>query len=61
MSQGLPQLVRVNPSVVSGDDDGDWPPDSPVVCRIRMINEYPLVPDLEGIERLLNAVSERWH
>ena len=61
MSQGLPQLVRVNPGVVSGDDDGDWPPDSPVVCRIRMINEYPLVPDLEGIERLLNAVSDRWH
>lgn len=61
MSQGLPQLVRVNPAVVSGDDDRSWPSTAPVVCRIRMINEYPLVPDLMGIERLLDAAAEHWH
>jgi chemosensory pili system protein ChpC len=60
MSQGLPQLVRVNPAVVSPDDERNWPDDAPVICRIRMINEYPLVPDLAGVERLLESASDRW-
>ncbi len=60
MSQGLPQLVRVNPGVVAPDDDRPWPDDAPVICRIRMINEYPLVPDLDAIERRLEAVADRW-
>jgi hypothetical protein len=31
-----------------------------VICRIRMINEYPLVPDLAGVERLLESAIDRW-
>jgi hypothetical protein len=30
-----------------------WPDDGPIICQIRMINEYPLVPDLEVIETLV--------
>jgi chemosensory pili system protein ChpC len=60
MSQGLPQLVRVNPAVVGADEERPWPADAPVVCRIRMINEFPLVPDLPGLERMLEGVVDRW-
>jgi len=28
-----------------------------VICQIRMINEYPLIPDLEVIEELLEQAS----
>ena len=27
-----------------------WPDEEPVICKVRMINEYPLIPDLEQIE-----------
>jgi chemosensory pili system protein ChpC len=60
MSQGLPQLVRVNPEVVSPDEAQTWHDDAPVICRIRMINEFPVVPDLAGIERRLAGVADRW-
>jgi chemosensory pili system protein ChpC len=60
MSQGLPQLVRVNPAVVGADDERPWRDDAPVVCRIRMINEFPLVPDLPALEQMLEAVVDRW-
>lgn len=60
MSQGLPQLVRINPGVVSADDDRSWPENSPILCRIRMINEYPLVPDIDRIEGMLEDSAERW-
>ena len=53
MSQGLPQLLRLNPEVVERDDETPWPEDAPIICRVRMINEYPLIPDLEALERRL--------
>lgn len=53
LSQGLPQLVRINREVIGPDDEKTWEGEGPVVCRIRMINEYPLVPDLEQIEDML--------
>ena len=55
LTQGFPQLVRVNPDVLSPDPDASWDDDHPVICRIRMINEYPLIPD---VERLTNMVGE---
>ena len=34
----------------------DWRfEDGPVICQIRMINEYPLIPDLEQVENLLHG------
>lgn len=53
MTEGFPQLVRVNRDVIEPYDEQDWPDDGPVICQIRMINEYPLIPDLEHIEALI--------
>ncbi|MEO0997446.1 MAG: chemotaxis protein CheW [Pseudomonadota bacterium] len=51
VTQGFPQLVRVNSEVLKLDDERGWSDDEPVICRVRMINEYPLIPDLEAIEK----------
>lgn len=56
MSQGLPQLLRLSSEVLAPDEETPWPDDAPVICRVRMINEYPLVPDLEELERRLAAL-----
>ncbi|MGH8222417.1 MAG: chemotaxis protein CheW [Woeseiaceae bacterium] len=53
LTQGFPQLVRVNREVLRLDSTGGWPAGAPVLCRVRMINEYPLVPHLEQIESMI--------
>ena len=57
LTQGFPQLVRVNPDVLSKDEGESWEDGSAALCRIRMINEYPLIPDLEGLEAKLGDVA----
>jgi chemosensory pili system protein ChpC len=59
LCQGFPQLVRVNRDVMKPDERQVWPADGPVVCQIRMINEYPLIPDLERIEQMVHGCLER--
>jgi len=54
LTEGFPQLVRVNHGVMKPDERQAWPADGPVVCQIRMINEYPLIPDLPRIEEMLH-------
>jgi chemosensory pili system protein ChpC len=49
--------VRVNREVVQPAARHHWPDNGPVICQIRMINEYPLIPDLEAIEELLEQAS----
>ena len=53
LTQGFPQLVRVNEDVLKLDSTEGWPPDSPVLCRVKMINEFPLIPDLEMLEGMI--------
>jgi chemosensory pili system protein ChpC len=53
LTQGFPQLVRVNPDVLALDSEQALPERQPVLCRARMIHEYPLIPDVERIERML--------
>ena len=53
LTQGFPQLVRVNREVLHLDSTEGWPEDAPVLCRVKMINEYPLVPDLEALESMI--------
>jgi len=53
LTQGFPQLVRVNREVLKLEAKDGWPADAPVLCRVRMINEFPLVPDLERLELML--------
>lgn len=53
LTEGFPQLVRVNRDVMELHDEHAWPEDGPIVCQIRMINEYPMIPDIERIEVLI--------
>lgn len=53
LTQGFPQLVRVNKDVLALDSTEGWPESAPVLCRVKMINEFPLIPDLEQLENML--------
>ena len=57
LTQGFPQLVRVNRDVLSLHTTEGWPEEAPVLCRVKMINEFPLIPDLESLEALLARES----
>ncbi|MBM4196746.1 MAG: hypothetical protein FJ197_06570 [Gammaproteobacteria bacterium] len=59
ITEGFPQLVRVNRDVMRLDERQAWPADGPVICQVRMINEYPLIPDLERVETLLHGLLDR--
>ncbi|NNC77600.1 MAG: chemotaxis protein CheW [Woeseiaceae bacterium] len=53
LTQGFPQLVRVNRDVLKLEATDGWPDSAPVLCRVKMINEFPLIPDLEKLELML--------
>ena len=57
ITQGFPQLVRVNPDVVKSDPSRTFPERSPVLCQVRMLNESPLIPDFEYLEELIGQES----
>jgi chemosensory pili system protein ChpC len=57
ITQGFPQLVRVNRDVLQFDATEGWPSGAPVLCRVKMINEFPLIPDLERLEAMLARES----
>lgn len=57
LTQGFPQLVRVNEDVLQLHATEGWPNGAPVLCRVKMINEFPLVPDLERLEAMLARES----
>lgn len=60
LTQGFPQLVRVNRAVLKLDTtEGGWPESAPVLCRVKMINEYPLVPHLEKLEAMIADESRQ--
>jgi hypothetical protein len=45
--------VCVNPDVLTLDTEQGLPEHYPVLCRARMIHEYPLIPDVERVERMI--------
>jgi chemosensory pili system protein ChpC len=53
VSQGFPQLVRVSSDVVRPDNSRVFGERVPIICQVRMINETPLVPDLERLEEMV--------
>jgi chemosensory pili system protein ChpC len=57
LTQGFPQLVRVNADVLGVETEQPVPEGVPALCRARMIHEYPLIPDLERIEQMIAAVA----
>jgi chemosensory pili system protein ChpC len=52
VSQGFPQLVRIGPEVVKPEPQS-YPDRGPVLCRVRMVNDSPIIPDLERIEQMI--------
>jgi chemosensory pili system protein ChpC len=56
ITQGFPQLVRVNADVLTAAPEQTWADGQPVICRTRMINEYPLIPDMERLEEMIADV-----
>ncbi len=56
--QGLPQLLRVGADVIKLDPDAPDFGDAPVVCRVKVLNETPVVPDLERLEREIADLLE---
>jgi len=59
ITQGFPQLVRVNKDVLKLESTGGWPDGAPVLCKVRMINEFPLIPDLGRLESMLADAAEQ--
>ena len=59
LTQGFPQLVRVNPDVLGVETEQPPPEDHPAICRARMIHEFPLIPDVERIERMIADLPVR--
>jgi len=53
LTQGFPQLVRVNADVVQPDASRSFAERSPVICQVRMVNETPLIPDLQRLEEMI--------
>jgi len=53
LTQGFPQLVRVNAEVLRPDPTRSFPERSPIICQVRMVNETPLIPDLERLEEMI--------
>ena len=53
LTQGFPQLVRVNAEIVRPDPSRGFPERSPVICQVRMVNETPLIPDLQRLEEMI--------
>jgi chemosensory pili system protein ChpC len=56
LTQGFPQLVRVNADVLGLETEQPLPEGLPALCRARMIHEYPLIPDVERLEKMIAAV-----
>jgi len=59
LTQGFPQLVRVNEEVLQLESTEGWPADAPILCRVKMINEFPLIPNLEKLEEMIAGESAK--
>ena len=57
VTQGFTQLVRVNRDVLRLDSTDGWAEDAPVLCRVKMINEFSLIPHLEKLELMIAEES----
>ena len=53
LSQGFPQLVRISPEFVKLDANRSFAADSPVICQIQLLDETPMVPDLDRLEAMV--------
>jgi chemosensory pili system protein ChpC len=61
LTQGFPQLVRVNADVLGLETEQPLPDGIPALCRARMIHEYPLIPDVERLEKMIAELPATVH
>jgi len=54
ITQGFPQLVRVNSDILKPDATRIFPERMPVLCQVSMLNESPLIPDFERLEQMIS-------
>ena len=60
VTQGFPQLVRVSRDVLRLDQTVAFEAEDVKLCRLGMLNEQPVVPNLERIESMIrDALSKR--
>jgi chemosensory pili system protein ChpC len=53
VAQGFPQLLRVSADVIRADPGYARIERHPVLCRVRMLKDSPLIPDLEMLETMI--------
>lgn len=53
VTQGFPQLVQVSPKVIAPEQAAAFAERAPILCQVRMINEIPLIPDLDRLEEMI--------
>jgi chemosensory pili system protein ChpC len=59
LSQGFPQLVRISPEFVKPDGRRTFPDDSPIACQIQLLDETPVVPNLDRLEEMVAQETEQ--
>lgn len=60
LTQGYPYLVRVNEGVLKQEDLTEQDMQGPILARVKMANERPLIPDIETLEKMLaDALGDR--
>ena len=55
VSRGIPRLVRVTRDTIEETPDPPLDPDWPMLAQVHVNDVYALIPDMERIERLLDA------
>lgn len=53
LAEGFPQMVRVSREVMELDQSYKAPESSAIICRVQLLQEQALIPDLELIEQSL--------
>jgi chemosensory pili system protein ChpC len=59
LSQGFPQLVRISPEFVKLDANRSFADETPVICQIQLLDETPMVPDLDRLEAMVASETEQ--
>ena len=57
LAQGFPQMVRVNSEVLQLDKNYAASDTAPVICRINMLSEQALIPDIDELESRIVEVA----
>lgn len=57
LAEGFPQMLRVSREVMELDRSYEAPEGSAIICRVQMLQEQALIPDLELIEQSLSQIA----